>query len=288
MMKITEIKSPEFLQELSLKELRELAEEIRKFLIENVSKTGGHFSSNLGTVELTIALHYVFNKQNDKLIFDVGHQAYTHKILTGRAKDFPTLRKKDGLSGFLKYSESPYDVWEAGHSSTSISAAAGFLEAKAQGADIGEVVAVIGDGSIQNGLALSALNYLGSRKNQKVIIVLNDNNMSISKNVGGLSKFFDRVRLRKSYQFFRKLTPKFLANLKLALSSYMHGGNILSAIGFRYFGPIDGHDLKELIRFFRFAKNSDHSIIIHVNTQKGKGYKPRKMTASGAGTDRTL
>lgn len=282
MMIITEIKSPEFLQELSLKELRELAEEIRKFLIENVSKTGGHFSSNLGTVELTIALHYVFNKQNDKLIFDVGHQAYTHKILTGRAKDFPTLRKKDGLSGFLKYSESPYDVWEAGHSSTSISAAAGFLEAKAQGADIGEVVAVIGDGSIQNGLALSALNYLGSRKNQKVIIVLNDNNMSISKNVGGLSKFFDRVRLRKSYQFFRKLTPKFLANLKLALSSYMHGGNILSAIGFRYFGPIDGHDLKELIRFFRFAKNSDHSIIIHVNTQKGKGYEPAENDSLGS------
>ena len=166
MMIITEIKSPEFLQELSLKELRELAEEIRKFLIENVSKTGGHFSSNLGTVELTIALHYVFNKQNDKLIFDVGHQAYTHKILTGRAKDFPTLRKKDGLSGFLKYSESPYDVWEAGHSSTSISAAAGFLEAKAQGADIGEVVAVIGDGSIQTDL-LSALNYLGSGRTKK-------------------------------------------------------------------------------------------------------------------------
>ena len=150
---------------MSLKELRELAEEIRKFLIENVSKTGGHFSSNLGTVELTIALHYVFNKQNDKLIFDVGHQAYTHKILTGRAKDFPTLRKKDGLSGFLKYSESPYDVWEAGHSSTSISAAAGFLEAKAQGTDIGEWL----PSSVtvnQNGLALSALNYLGSRKNQ--------------------------------------------------------------------------------------------------------------------------
>ena len=218
MMKITEIKSPEFLQELSLKELRELAEEIRKFLIENVSKTGGHFSSNLGTVELTIALHYVFNKQNDKLIFDVGHQAYTHKILTGRAKDFPTLRKKDGLSGFLKYSESPYDVWEAGHSSTSISAAAGFLEAKAQGADIGEVVAVIGDGSIQNGLALSALNYLGSRKNQKVIIVLNDNNMSIPK-TWAACRNSSTASGSKILSVFRKLTPKFLANLKLALSS---------------------------------------------------------------------
>lgn len=280
-MKLTEIKSPDFLQSLTLKELRELADEIREFIIDNVSKTGGHFSSNLGTVELTIALHYVFNQKNDKLIFDVGHQAYTHKILTGRAKDFPTLRKKDGLSGFLKYSESPYDVWEAGHSSTSLSAAAGFLEAKEQGADIGEIVVVIGDGSIQNGLALSALNYLGSRKNQKVIIILNDNNMSISKNVGSISKILDRVRLQRSYQFFRKLTPKFLTKFKQAVSSYLHGGNIFSAIGFRYFGPIDGHDLKELIRFFRFAKNSDQSIILHVNTQKGKGYGPAERDRLG-------
>lgn len=281
-MKITDIKSPDFLTELSYKELRELAEEIRKFLIDNVSKTGGHFSSNLGTIELTIALHYVFNQKNDKIIFDVGHQAYTHKILTGRAKEFSTLRKTGGLSGFLKYSESPYDVWEAGHSSTSISAASGFLEAKAKGADIGEVVVVIGDGSLQNGLAFSALNYLGTRKDQKVIIILNDNNMSISKNVGSLSKLFDRVRLRKPYQILRKLTPKFLANLKMAISSYLHGGNLLSAIGFRYFGPIDGHDLKTLIRFFNFAKQSDQSIIIHVNTQKGKGYEPAEQDQLGS------
>ncbi|MDD4000466.1 MAG: 1-deoxy-D-xylulose-5-phosphate synthase [Bacilli bacterium] len=271
-MRIIDIKSPEFLKELSISELKTLAGDIREFLIENISQTGGHFSSNLGVVELTIALHYVFNNKNDKLIFDVGHQAYTHKILTGRAKDFPTLRKKDGLSGFLNYQESPYDVWEAGHSSTSISAASGFLEAKTLGADIGEVIALIGDGSIQNGLAFSALNYLGSRKDQKVIIVLNDNNMSISPNVGSLSRIFDRARIRKSYQLLRKLTPKVFSNLKRSISSYFHGGNMLSSFGFRYFGPIDGHDFKTLIRFLTYAKNSDQSIIIHVNTQKGKGY----------------
>lgn len=281
-MKISDIQSPAFLQNLSYKELKEVAEEIRSFLIENVSKTGGHFSSNLGTVELTIALHYVFNQPNDKLIFDVGHQAYTHKILTGRAKDFPTLRKKGGLSGFLKYSESPYDVWEAGHSSTAISAASGFLEAKAKGADIGEVVTIIGDGSIQNGLAFSALNYLGTKKDQKVIIVLNDNDMSISKNVGSLSKIFDRVRLRKPYQIIRKITPKIFTNLKKAISTYFHGGNFFSAIGFRYFGPIDGHDIKTLIRFLTYAKNSDQSIIIHVNTQKGRGYEPAEKDKLGS------
>ncbi|HHX80664.1 MAG TPA: 1-deoxy-D-xylulose-5-phosphate synthase [Acholeplasmataceae bacterium] len=281
-MKITDIQSPAFLKNLTYKELKELAEAIRLFLIENVSKTGGHFSSNLGTVELTIALHYVFNQPNDKLIFDVGHQAYTHKILTGRAKDFPTLRKKGGLSGFLKYSESPYDVWEGGHSSTAISAASGFLEAKAKGAAIGEVVAIIGDGSIQNGLAFSALNYLGTKKDQKVILVLNDNDMSISRNVGSLSKIFDRVRLRKPYQIIRKLTPKIFTNLKRAISTYFHGGNFFSAIGFRYFGPIDGHDIKTLVRFLTYAKNSDQSIIIHVNTQKGKGYEPAEQDKLGS------
>jgi 1-deoxy-D-xylulose-5-phosphate synthase len=272
-MKINDIENPDFLQELSYAEMKALAGEIRTFLIENVSKTGGHFSSNLGMVETTIALHYVFNQKNDKIIFDVGHQAYTHKILTGRAKDFGTLRKKNGLSGFLKYRESAYDVWEAGHSSTSISAAAGFLEAKAMGADIGNVVVLIGDGSIQNGLAFSALNYLGDKKNQKAVIILNDNSMSISRNVGFLSKILDRVRINRSYQVLRKITPKFLTNLKRAISSYLHGGNMLASMGFRFFGPIDGHDLKTLIRYFTYAKNSEQSIIIHVKTTKGKGYK---------------
>ncbi|MGB4537679.1 MAG: 1-deoxy-D-xylulose-5-phosphate synthase N-terminal domain-containing protein, partial [Bacilli bacterium] len=152
-MKLEEIKSPDFVKGLSVKELERLAEQIRAFIIENVSETGGHLSSNLGTVELIIALHYVFSSPKDKIIFDVGHQAYAHKILTGRAAGFPRLRKKNGISGFLKYQESEHDVWEAGHSSTSISAAAGFLAAKEAGCDIGEVVAVIGDGAFQNGLA---------------------------------------------------------------------------------------------------------------------------------------
>ncbi|NLW47505.1 MAG: 1-deoxy-D-xylulose-5-phosphate synthase, partial [Firmicutes bacterium] len=281
-MKINEIENPDFLQNLSYAELTELAGEIRTFLIENVSKTGGHFSSNLGMVETTIALHYVFNQKNDKIIFDVGHQGYTHKILTGRAKDFTTLRKKNGLSGFLKYKESIYDVWEAGHSSTSISAAAGFLEAKATGTDIGNVVVLIGDGSIQNGLAFSALNYLGDKKNQKAIIILNDNNMSISRNVGFLSNILDRVRIRKPYQFLRKLTPKFLRNFKRAISSYLHGGNMLASMGFRFFGPIDGHDIKTLIKYFTYAKNSEQSIIIHVKTTKGKGYEFAEADDLGA------
>ena len=157
-----------------------------------------------------------------------------------------------------------------------------FLEAKAKGAAIGEVVAIIGDGSIQNGLAFSALNYLGTKKDQKVILVLNDNDMSISRNVGSLSKIFDRVRLRKPYQIIRKLTPKIFTNLKRAISTYFHGGNFFSAIGFRYFGPIDGHDIKTLVRFLTYAKNSDQSIIIHVNTQKGKGYEPAEQDKLGS------
>jgi len=277
MIKLEDITTPEFLRSLSYEELDQLAADIRQFLIESVSKTGGHLSSNLGTIEMTIALHYVFGNPNDKLVFDVGHQTYTHKILTGRADKFDTLREKDGLSGFLKYDESPYDVWEAGHSSTSISAASGFLEAKSMGADIGEVVAIIGDGSIQNGLSLSALNYLGSRKDQKVIIILNDNNMSISKNVGSLAKIFNQIRLKKSYQFVKRITPNFvdnmLKNAKGAFKSFVYGNNLMAAVGFRYFGPINGHSIKCLIKYFEHAKKSDQSIIIHAKTIKGKGYK---------------
>jgi len=274
---IENIVSPDFLKKLSLKELEQLAEDIRKYIILNVSRTGGHLSANLGLVEVTIALHYVFDSPHDKLIFDVGHQTYTHKILTGRASQFPTLRQKDGLSGFLKYSESQHDVWEAGHSSTSISAAAGFLEAKAKGEDIGEVVAIIGDGAIQNGLALSGLNYLGGRKDQKAIIILNDNEMSISKNVGSLSKIFNRIRIHKSYQLLKKITPKFVRNwfydLKEALKNLAYKNTYMNSLGFRYFGPINGHNLRALIRYFEYAKKNNQSIIIHVKTIKGKGYE---------------
>lgn len=277
MIKLEEIKDPKFLKDLSIKELEELAKQIREFIIDNISKTGGHLSSNLGVVELTIALHYVFDSPFDKLIFDVGHQTYTHKILTGRAKDFPTLRKFKGMSGFLKTKESVHDVWEAGHSSTSISAAAGFLEAKSSGAKIGDVVSIIGDGSLQNGLAFSAINYLGARTDQKSIIIINDNNMSISPNVGVLGKLFDKIRLRRSYHILRRLVPSFVKRLfvreKSAISAYFHGNNMMTAFGYRYFGPINGHKIKDLINYLEYAKKSNSSIIIHVKTQKGKGYK---------------
>lgn len=277
MINLDSIITPEDIKKLNIEELDLLAKQIREFLIFHISKTGGHLSANLGIVELTIALHYVFHSPHDKLIFDVGHQAYTHKILTKRSQQFNTLRQKDGLSGFLKYSESEHDVWEAGHASTSISAAAGFLEAKSKGEDIGEVIAVIGDGAIQNGLALSALNYLGSKKDQKAIIILNDNEMSISKNVGSLSKIFNRIRIRKSYQFIKKITPKFIHrmfyNVKEAIKTLAYKNTVISSLGFRYFGPINGHNFATLIRYLEYAKKTNQSIIIHVKTIKGMGYK---------------
>ena len=275
-MKLEDIKSPEFLKDLSIEELTELATDIRKFIIEHVSKTGGHFSSNLGSVEITIALHYVFNSPHDKFIFDVGHQGYTHKILTGRAKEFDRLRKKDGLGAFLKYNESSHDVWEAGHSSTSLSAAAGFLEAKATGADIGEVISIIGDGSIQNGLAFEGLNYLGNHIH-KGIVIINDNEMSISRNVGRLARSLSKIRIKRSYEWVKKITPNFiqrlLRRLKNALRSLIYGGNVFANLGYKYYGPIDGHNLKELIRYFQFAKRTKSSVILHVKTIKGKGYE---------------
>ena len=277
MMKLEDITSPEFLKSMSVVELEALAKEIREYILNTVSQTGGHLSSNLGVVELTIALHYVFQSPHDKLIFDVGHQGYTHKILTGRAKDFPCLRQKNGLNGFFKYSESPHDVWEAGHSSTSIAAACGFLEAKASGANIGEVVAIIGDGAIQNGLALSSLNYLAGKSDHKAIIILNDNEMSISKNVGGLAKIFNNIRIKKSYRVLKQITPRFIKHLfdwlKRGLISIAYKDRPLT-IGaeYKYFGPIDGHDLKGLIKYFTFAKNTNRSVFLHIKTTKGKGY----------------
>ena len=209
MFDLNNIKSPEYLKSLSINDLNSLSEEIRTFILNKVSQNGGHLSSNLGVVELTVALHYVFNSPFDKIIFDVGHQVYTHKVLTGRSDKFDSLRKLDGLSGFPKYSESEHDAFEAGHSSTSISALCGFVEAKRLGAEIGEVIALIGDGSFQNGLALSGLNFLSSLpKDQKAIIIINDNDMSISKNVGGLANSFNRMRVNRSYNAFKNRVPE--------------------------------------------------------------------------------
>ena len=282
---ILSIKSPEFLKTLSISELEQLCSEIRTFIIENVSKTGGHLSSNLGVIEATVAMHYVFNSPKDKMIFDVGHQCYTHKILTGRSKDFVNLRKKDGLSGFLSYEESEHDVWEAGHSSTALSAASGFLEAKEIDNSIGEVITFIGDGSIQNGLAFEGLNYIGSQKPQKAIIILNDNDMSISRNVGRMSVNLSKKRIKRSHQTLKKFIPKFVLKISrktiASIKTFLYGNDIFTTLGYRYFGPIDGHNLKELIKYFELAKNSETSIVIHLNTIKGKGYEFSEQDSLG-------
>lgn len=268
---IINIKSPQDIKNKNLKELEEIAKEIRLFLIESLSKTGGHLASNLGVVEATIAMHYVFESPHDKIIFDVGHQGYVHKILTGRINEFSTLRKYKGLSGFLKYSESEHDIFEAGHSSTSIPAMCGFLKAKELGEDIGEVIAFIGDASFQNGLSFSGLNFLSSQPLEKGIIILNDNEMSISKNTGGLANIFNKIRIRKSYKLLRKITPKAIRN---AIKGFVYGNvSLFNQLGYRYIGPIDGHNIKELIKYMKFAKDSKESVILHIKTIKGKGYE---------------
>ena len=280
MFDLKEIKSPEFLKSLSINDLTNLSDDIRKFILEKVSQNGGHLSSNLGVVELTVALHYVFNSPYDKMIFDVGHQIYTHKVLTGRTEKFDNLRKLNGLSGFPKYSESEHDVFEAGHSSTSISALCGFLEAKRLGAAMGEVIAIIGDGSFQNGLALSGLNFLSSLpKNQKAIIIINDNDMSISKNVGGLANSFNRMRVNRSYNAFKNRVPegiKFVLHpFKKSIWRMVYKNNsMFNELGFKYIGPIDGHNIKELVKYLEFAKKHPKTVVLHVKTIKGKGYKP--------------
>lgn len=268
---IYKIQSPEYLKDKSIKELEEIASEIRDFIIDKVSINGGHLSSNLGVVELTIAMHYVFNSPVDKLIFDVGHQSYVHKILTGRAKMFDKLRTMEGASGFPKYSESIHDVFEVGHSSTSISAMCGFIEERKTNKEIGEVVAMIGDGSLQNGLALAALNYLGTQTDQKGIIIINDNEMSISKNVGGMAQWFNKLRIRRSFKLVRKLTTVSFRN---AVKTFIYrDNNMFNQLGYVYIGPIDGHNIKDLITYLEYAKKSNSSLILHVKTIKGKGYK---------------
>lgn len=262
------------LKNMTEDELKDLASDIRTQIIETVSQTGGHLSSNLGVVELTIALHKVFESPKDKIIFDVSHQTYTHKILTGRLIDENNLRSLDGISGFAKKSESEHDIFEAGHSSTSISAAVGLAIAKEYDDSIGEIVAVIGDASVTNGLALEALNYLATQQNLKVIIIINDNDMSVSKNVGALAEAFNKIRVKRK----RKVSPKILKNfffrIKSSIKSFVYPNpNIFSALQFRYFEGIDGHDFNQLQYYLQFAKESKQSVILHVKTIKGKGYE---------------
>ena len=277
-MNISDIQDPKFLKKLSKQELEALSANIREFLIEKVSITGGHLSSNLGVVELTIALHKTFNSPKDKIIFDVSHQSYVHKILTGRANQFDTLRQKDGLSGFQKMSESKHDPYEAGHSSTSLSAALGLAIGRDMNKEKNHVIAVIGDGSIGNGLCYEALNHIGET-NTKLIIILNDNNMSISKNVGALHNHLDKIRSKIKY-IITKIPAigsplyKITKNIKSSIKKlYIKEGFIFEELGINYFGPINGHDFEELETYLNAAKKVEGPVIIHVITEKGKGYK---------------
>jgi 1-deoxy-D-xylulose-5-phosphate synthase len=279
-MDLFEIKDPQFLKDMSLKELNELAETIRAFLLDTIPKTGGHLSSNLGTIELIIALHYVFDSPTDALLFDVGHQAYTHKILTGRAKDFATLRQTDGLSGYTHYDESEHDQWESGHAGTSLSALMGTLLAKRIKKEDGEAIAVIGDASITNGMAFEALNLLGSRKDMRGIIVLNDNDMSISKSVSSFSRALTRFRSMRIVftmkRFWQGILPRFLidflSRVKRGIRGFLQRKNIFEDLGYMYIGPVDGHDMKSLIYNFERIKRVDQSVVIHAITDKGKGH----------------
>ncbi len=267
------------LKQMNMNELESLASNLRKKIIETVSKTGGHLSSNLGIVELTIALHYVFDSPRDLFFYDVSHQSYVHKLLTNRYDSFDKLRKLNGISGFTNKKESIHDIFEAGHSSTSISAALGYLEAKKENPNLFDnAIAIIGDASIVNGLSMEALNYLGSKTDQKLIIILNDNEMGISKNVGGLARTFNKIRVKNRFKLLRKITPKFFKNM---MKSVAYKKTPFSGFGLKYLGVIDGHNIKELIEYFEYAKRCPTSLILHVKTIKGKGYKYAEEDKTG-------
>ena len=292
-MDLTTIENPGFLKEMSVEEMEDLAADVRAFLIHSLAKTGGHIASNLGVVELTIAMHYVFDMPHDKIFFDVGHQCYTHKILTGRAKDFDNLRQYGGISGFQKRRESIYDVWEAGHSSTSLSAALGMAIARDLNHEDYHIVPVIGDGALSSGMALEALNTIGSER-RKMIIVFNDNNMSISKNVGALTRGFSRLRSAKSYNSLKlnmkdalnrsgvgKVVYTGLKGIKDTLRDTVIDSGIFGEFNVNYLGPVDGHSIKDLIRVLTVAKEYDDPVVVHVITRKGKGYAPCEMDREG-------
>lgn len=282
---------PQDLKNMNYDDLELLTYEIRDFLIEEISKTGGHLSSNLGIVELTVALHKVFNTPEDKIIWDVGHQSYVHKILTGRADRFPTLRQFGGMSGFPKRNESEYDVFDTGHSSTSISLGLGLAAARDLKGEKHEVISVIGDGSMTGGTAFEALNNfenLKSKLKTKMIVILNDNGMSISPNTGGFPKYFSNLRSSSKYKTFKEQLKRKVLNVPVIGNEIFDGlhnmrdhikyqildgeGIMFEELGLKYFGPIDGHNLKELCETFEHVKNMDKPVFIHVITEKGKGY----------------
>ena len=278
------INFPDDVRKLSQSDIKILADEVRQELIDVVSETGGHLGAGLGVVELTVALHYIFNTPHDKLIWDVGHQTYPHKILTGRKKQIRTLRKGEGLSGFTKRSESEYDPFGAAHSSTSISSALGIAVANKLSNKSGNVIAVIGDGAISAGMAYEAMNNAGGSKT-KMIVVLNDNDMSISKPVGAMRKYLAKILSGKVYFSFRETLKLIISAFSKRfknqagkaedfLRSAVTGGTLFNSMGFYYIGPIDGHDIDSMVSVFNNVKdiNYDGPILIHVKTEKGKGY----------------
>ncbi|MBN1381105.1 MAG: 1-deoxy-D-xylulose-5-phosphate synthase [Deltaproteobacteria bacterium] len=277
---------PEDIRKLDVGSLNTLAEELRRTIIQTVAKTGGHLASSLGTVELTLAVHYVFNTPRDKVIWDVGHQAYAHKILTGRKAVFHTLRQKDGISGFPRREESPFDVFTVGHSGTSISAATGITEARCLKKESFKTIAIIGDGAMTTGMAFEALNWAGDR-DKDLIIILNDNEVSISPNVGAMSAYLNRImtgqtvtRLRSELKNFLKNIPgigeqmvKFTRHIEESLKTLIIPGALFEELGFTYVGPIEGHRLDHLIRTLENVKDLSGPVLLHVLTKKGKGYK---------------
>lgn len=286
-MLLEQINGPQDLKALPVSQLERLAEEIRQFLIQKLSVTGGHLAPNLGVVELTLVMHYLFNSPDDKFIFDVGHQSYVHKILTGRKEQFHTLRQYKGLCGFVKRTESEHDVWEAGHSSTSLSAAMGMALARDFKGERNRVVAVIGDGALTGGMALEALNHIGHEK-RNMIVVLNDNEMSIAPNVGALHHYLGKIRADRHYQKAKeelqhllnkvpaiggklaKTAERFKDSLKYLLVS----GILFEQFGLTYLGPVDGHDINGLMDIMKQADSMKGPVLVHVLTVKGKGYSP--------------
>jgi len=281
------IDHPDRLKELSPEQLEQLAEEIRQYIIQTVSTNGGHLASNLGVVELTLAMHRVFRSPRDKFVWDVGHQCYTHKLLTGRAERFTTLRKKDGLSGFPKRDESEHDLFNTGHASTSISAGLGLLAAERLQGQRGKVLCVIGDGALTGGQSLEALNNTAHLE-KDLVVILNDNKMSISRNVGALSSYLSRLASTGGYITFRKIIDRtilfipffgkpllrWVYRLKRGVKGVVYRENLFTDLGFKYIGPIDGHNIQKLTAVLENVRDMEQPAVIHVLTKKGKGYSP--------------
>ncbi|MGA9365293.1 MAG: 1-deoxy-D-xylulose-5-phosphate synthase [Bacteroidota bacterium] len=279
--------SPDDLKKLDVKELKIVCQELREFIIDTISKVGGHLGAGLGAVELAVALHYVFNTPKDKLVWDVGHQAYPHKILTGRRDVFHTIRQLKGISGFLKRAESEYDTFGAGHASTALSAALGMATARDFSGENHKIVAIVGDGAMTGGMAYEAMNNAGILK-KDLIVILNDNQMSIARNVWAVSNYFTEVIATPQYNRLKrdiwKLTGKLdqlgdrlrkmAARIEGGVKAVITPGMLFEALGFRYFGPVNGHNVNQLVKIFKEVKEFKGPIIVHVTTQKGKGYKP--------------